>query len=123
MTLPPTTLQQTTVNANTDAKKHHCQEDSQAEDAADGVDTVNGIEAIDGNEAVIKAIDNVKAINASKAAEENNVCTKIKSVKAIENARGDVNLYAMALIHSLNVHEDATDATITAENTRNATPL
>jgi hypothetical protein len=37
-------------------------------------------------------------------------------VKDIKNAKGDVNLYATALIHSLNVHEDAMDVTITAEN-------
>jgi hypothetical protein len=44
-------------------------------------------------------------------------------VKAIKNAKGGVNLCATALIHSLNVHEDATNATITAKNTKKATPL
>jgi hypothetical protein len=45
-----------------------------------------------------------------------NVNTEVKGVKAIKNAKGDVNLYATALNHSLNVHEDVMDTTITAEN-------
>jgi hypothetical protein len=65
---------------------------------------------------VDEAIDDVKAINASKAAKAINLATEVEAIKAVENAKGDINCFATALIHSLNVHEDAMDATITAIN-------
>jgi hypothetical protein len=71
-----------------------------------------------GNKAVVEAVDHVKAVNASKAAKAINVDTEVEGLKAIKNTKGDINLYAIALIYSINVHEDATDATITAENTK-----
>jgi hypothetical protein len=119
----PTTCRQTTANANVDAKKHHRQEDSQEDNAADGVHAGNGVGAINGNEAVVKAVDNIKAANAFKAAKATNVNTEVEGVNAITNAKGGVYLYATALINSLFVHEDVTDATITAENTKKAMPL
>ncbi len=61
----PTTHWQTTNNANTNTKKHHCQEDSQENDAADGVDAGNGIRTVNGNVAVVKAADHIEAVNAS----------------------------------------------------------
>jgi hypothetical protein len=77
MTLP-TTCRQTTPNTNTNAKKHHCQEDSQEDDATDGVDAGNRVGAINGNKALIKAIGHIKTVNASKAAEAIYVTTEVK---------------------------------------------
>jgi hypothetical protein len=78
------------------------------------------IGAINDNNVVNEAVDNVKDVNASKATKAINIST---AVKAIKNPKGDINRYAIALIHSLNEHEDAMDASITAENTKKATPL
>jgi hypothetical protein len=79
MTLP-TTHWQTTANANVDAKKCHCQEESQEDDAADGVDAGNSVGVIGNNEAVIEAVDNIKAFNASKAAKTIIIITEVEAV-------------------------------------------
>jgi hypothetical protein len=123
ITTLPTKCQQTTANANVNDKKHHCQENNQDNDTADSVDAGNRVGAIDSNDTVNKAIDDVKAVNASKAAKAINIVIAVKAVKPIKNAKGDVNCYATALIHSLDVHEDAMDATFTAKNMKKATTL
>ncbi len=115
MTLP-TTRRQTTANANTNTKKLHRQEENQEDDNVDDVDAGNGVGAINGNGAINTAIDYVKAVNASKAAEAINVITEVTAVKAVVNTKGDVNHYATALIHSLNVHQDAMNVTTSAKN-------
>ncbi len=116
MTLP-TTHHQTTANANADTKKCHGQEDNQEDDVADGINAGDGVGAINGDKPVNKAMDDIKAINTSEAAKANNLVTEVEAIKAIKNAKSNINCYPTALIHNLNVHEDAKDATITAENT------
>ncbi len=114
MTLP-TTHRQITAKSNTNTKKCHHQEDSQEDNAADDVNACDGVEAINGNKAIVEAVDGIKAVNTSKDAKVINIDTEVKGMKVIKNTKGDVNLYSTALIHSLNVHEDEMDATITAE--------
>jgi hypothetical protein len=119
----PTTCRQTTANANANAKKCHCQEENPEDNATDGVDALNGIGAINGDEAIDKAIDDVRAVNTAKASKPINNLPEVKAINTIKNAKDDINHYATALIHSLDVHENAMEPTTTAENTKKATPL
>ncbi len=119
MTLPTTCWQTTAnTNANADAKKCHCQEDNQQDNATDSVDAGNGIRANNSNKAIDKAVNVIRSINASKAAKAINIITEVKAIKNVNNAKGDINCYTTALIHSLNVHHDAMDTTIKAEKTK-----
>ncbi len=83
----PTTRRQTIDNANTNAKKCHCQEDSQEDDAADSINTNNGIGAIDFNKAIIEAIEDIKAVYTSKAAKAIKVNIEVEGMKAVKKCK------------------------------------